>query len=276
MTLFDYRTDHLSFDPSWEERARTHPTFLYAMPLGPVPEEGVSGQRFFFEETSLVGRPAMSFQECKDRLFARLSHLGITVRPCSIKDEEFCNIPMGGPLPEPGQRVIAFGGAAALVHPSTGYHLCRMMAAAKELTDAVGEALANPADLSPDAVASLAYDAIWSPPKQVQRDFAVFGGEFLMSLGVEELRGWFDSFFRLPIPLWGGFLAGWPTLPGNQLHETWFSRFVFGLQIVTKLPVPVALELIKSITVYTMIHGNSLLRSVTPFFGQPQSYRLSA
>merc|ERR1712183_1262520 len=126
MTLFDYRTDHLSFDPSWEERAQKSPTFMYVMPLGAVPGEP-SAQRVFFEETSLVARPGVSFEECKRRCFARLKHLEIKVRAGSIEEEEFCCIPMGGAIPEPGQRVVAFGGAAAMVHPSTGYQLCRMM-----------------------------------------------------------------------------------------------------------------------------------------------------
>jgi lycopene beta-cyclase len=33
MTLFDYRTDHLAFDPKWEQRAIEEPTFMYVMPL---------------------------------------------------------------------------------------------------------------------------------------------------------------------------------------------------------------------------------------------------
>merc|ERR1712232_924488 len=60
MTLFDYRTDH--FDPSDEDsvtKAETAPTFMYAMPL--------EGNQIFFEETSLVARPAVSLQECKER-----------------------------------------------------------------------------------------------------------------------------------------------------------------------------------------------------------------
>jgi lycopene beta-cyclase len=37
-----------------------------------------------------------------------------------VEDEEYCYIPMGGELPDPSQRVVAFGGAANMVHPSTG------------------------------------------------------------------------------------------------------------------------------------------------------------
>jgi hypothetical protein len=47
-----------------------------------------------------------------------------------VEEEEFCYIPMGGSLPKANQRVVGFGGAMSLVHPSTGYHICRALAAA--------------------------------------------------------------------------------------------------------------------------------------------------
>lgn len=81
MTLFDYRTDHFQNDVELQ-KAQMAPTFMYAMPL--------KDNRIFFEETSLVARPAISFQECKDRTETRLKHLGIEV--IDIKEEEFCYI----------------------------------------------------------------------------------------------------------------------------------------------------------------------------------------
>jgi hypothetical protein len=36
----------------------------------------------------------------------------------------------------------------------------------------------------------------------LQRDFAVFGGEFLMVQDAGNLRGFFDSFFKLPEGMW--------------------------------------------------------------------------
>ena len=69
-----------------------------------------------------------------------------------------------------------------------------MMACAKDVADAI--ALAG--DKPPDAMAAAAYEAIWSQQNQGQRDFAVFGGEFLMELDVAGLRGWFQGFFNLP------------------------------------------------------------------------------
>jgi len=104
MTLFDYRTDHFADGSVELAGAIADPTFMYAMPLG--------SDRIFFEETSLVARPALSFMECKERCMARLAHLGITVT--EIEEEEYCYIPMGGPLPAKDQRVVGYGGAAAM------------------------------------------------------------------------------------------------------------------------------------------------------------------
>ena len=159
------------------------------MPLGPAPG---GGTRVFFEETSLVARPAVSFAECARRAARRLQHLGVRVREGSVEDEEFCYIPMGGALPAPGQRVVAFGGAGSLVHPATGYQLCRALAAAGDVAAALaaelGDGAAAPCD--PDRAAAAAYSALWPAPRQLQREFATFGGEFLMAADVELLRGW--------------------------------------------------------------------------------------
>ncbi len=44
-----------------------------------------------------------------------------------IEEEEYCLIPMGGVLPKHPQRVIAVGGSAGMVHPSTGFMMARML-----------------------------------------------------------------------------------------------------------------------------------------------------
>lgn len=56
--------------------------------------------------------------------------LTLLLQVSRIEEEEFCFIPMGGAIPVRAQRVVAFGGALGLVHPSTGYQICRAMAAA--------------------------------------------------------------------------------------------------------------------------------------------------
>lgn len=76
------------------------------------------------EETSLVARPAIGFQDLKERMEARLQHLGIQVK--SVEEEEYCLIPMGGTLPKLPQRVLGIGGTGGMVHPSTGKPLHRL------------------------------------------------------------------------------------------------------------------------------------------------------
>ena len=263
MTLFDYRTDHFQNDSNALQKAENAPTFMYAMPL--------KDNLIFFEETSLVARPAVSFQECKDRCFTRLEHLGIKV--LDIEEEEFCYIPMGGPLPAKDQRVVAFGGASAMVHPSTGYNLCRNMMGAGAVAKAITEGLlAGESSVNLDKVAGSAYHAMWSPDNIRQRNFAVFGGDFLMKQKVEGLRGFFDGFFRLPMDTWGGFLAGWPGLPNNDKHETWSARLLFGLNFVSKLPPKVGLDMFLSIITFSISEGVALPQAVVPLFGEPDSY----
>lgn len=123
-----------------------------------------------------------------------------------------------------------------------------------------------------DKVSASAYHALWSPENIRQRNFAVFGGEFLMKQNVVGLRGFFDGFFMLPLPLWGGFLAGWPGLPYNENHESWLARLWFGLNFIVRIPLPVALDMAASIAAYTITEGVPLPQSVTPLLGEPKSY----
>lgn len=262
MTLFDYRTDHYeSSDPAQISKVASAPTFMYAMPL--------SGNRIFFEETSLVARPAVSFQDCKDRCFERLKFHGIKVT--KIEEEEYCYIPMGGALPAKDQRVLALGGAAAMVHPSTGYHLCRCMLGAADLAATVVKELAQDKP-NLDRAAASGYHSLWTPENIRQRNFAVFGGEFFMKQDVVGLRGFFDGFFRLPLELWGGFLAGWPGLPNNESHGSWFARIWFGVNFIVRIPPPVAIKMAASIVGYIISEPVPLAQSVTPFLGEPDSY----
>lgn len=67
--------------------------------------------------------------------------------------------------------MIAFGAAAGMVHPSTGYQACRMMAAAPAFAAAVGAGVR--ASDTPDAIAARAYGTMWSKQNRGQRDFQV-------------------------------------------------------------------------------------------------------
>lgn len=262
MALFDYRTDHYdASDEMTQQKVAKAPTFMYAMPLG--------GNQIFFEETSLVARPAISFQECKDRCMKRLEYHGIKVT--KLHEEEFCYIPMGGALPAKDQRIIGIGGAAAMVHPSTGYHLHRCLIGASDVATVIAKELAG-AIPDVDRIAGKAYHALWSPANQMQRNFAVFGGEYLMKQNVVGLRGFFDGFFRLPLPLWAGFLAGWPNLPNNDKHETWASRLWYGVSFLIRLHPKVSLDMVANIVYYMVFENWALAQSVTPLLGEPGSF----
>mmetsp|Transcript_97540 Transcript_97540/g.134155 ORF Transcript_97540/g.134155 Transcript_97540/m.134155 type:complete len:427 (-) Transcript_97540:333-1613(-) len=266
MTLFDYRTDHFANDLKWEADAVDRPSFMYAMPQG---KQADGTYRIFFEETSLVGRNErrLSFAELKRRCLRRLEHLGIEIVDGSIAEEEYCYIPMGGALPDPTQRVIPVGGAANTVHPSTGYQLCRLLASSTILSEAITAELRKGDAFNPDAAAAAAHAALWPRCLRLQRDFQVFGGEFLLRQPVDNLRGFFDAFFKLEQPVWSGFLAGWTTLPGNEKHEEWDRRLIFGLSIFMRFPPQVALSLMYYAVLFTIEYGPALLRCIfTPVF----------
>ena len=305
MTLFDYRTDHLEGTPLLDD-ALGRPSFVYVMPESP--------STAFFEETrcacaythavhvhdvhrlmcmacawaasssrgSLVGRDErrLEFETLKARLLARLAFHGIAYDEASVREEEYCYIPMGGALPDPAQRVVPFGGAANTVHPATGYQLCRMLASTTDLAGALGpelrkaegavpshtrratpsasgapcaiqrDCIVRAAGADADVAAAAAHAALWTRANRLQRDFAVFGGEFLGAQPVEVrvprprprahaeppvptspspcarglarrptdhvacwrqvLRGFFDAFFALEPQVGHGALAGWP------------------------------------------------------------------
>jgi len=260
MTLFDYRTDHLVGTDLLSD-AEDRPSFVYVMPG--------SGTSAFFEETSLVGRGErrLEFETLKQRLIKRLEFHDIKYDPSSVREEEYCYIPMGGSLPEPSQRIVPFGGAANTVHPATGYQVCRMLASATSVAEALSTELRNANGFDPDAAASAAHAALWPSANRLQRDFAVFGGEFLGSQPVEMLRGFFDAFFTLDMETWGGFLAGWPGLPGNDKHATYLARIQFGISIFLKFPPKVAATFVGYLAKFTVEYGPLILRSIfTPIF----------
>eukprot|EP01038_Epipyxis_sp_PR26KG_P007227 gene7227-9858_t len=262
MTLFDYRTSFLEDNAEWLKDGLDRPTFMYVMPLGKN-EDGT--YRVFWEETSLVGKGSrmLSFEECKKRAYKRLDHYGIKV--LRVEEEEYCYIPMGGELPDSSQRIVAFGAAANMVHPATGYQACRMMAASTDLSKIIGDGIRT--NKAPDLISAEAYRAMWGKKNRGQRDFQTYGGDFLMAQKVEILRGFFSAFFSIDQDVWSGFLAGWPGLPGNIHHETWDNRLKFALSMFLKMPNSTRLSMMMYAIQYTLEFGpNTLLRSLLPEF----------
>jgi lycopene beta-cyclase len=162
------------------------PSFLYAMPTSPT---GV-----FVEETSLAARPAVPLDELQRRLDRRLADLGIQVR--SRGQVERCVIPMDVPPP----AGLAFGTAAGMTHPATGYLLARTLAAAPAFVDAL-------LDAGPDrAMASV---------RSASRRLHLLGLDVLTLCDGDELMAFFDAFFAQPPWVVDAFLARDPTLPAT-------------------------------------------------------------
>jgi lycopene cyclase-like protein len=213
--LMDYRCDHLS-----EAERAGPPTFLYAMDLG--------GGSFFVEETSLALAPPVPFPRLRERLHRRLAHRGVRLE--EVDHEEFCLFPMNPALPDPLQRVVGFGGAASMVHPSSGYMVGALLRRAPDLATAIASTLGRAGSGTaagdgpePAAVAAAAWDGLW--PAAMRRKHALyrFGLEKLMRFPEDRLRRFFHTFFHLPKEQWYGFLANTLTVP--QLLQAMVQLF---------------------------------------------------
>lgn len=202
MLLMDFRL------PEDSDNARAVPTFLYAMPL--------SDDEIFVEETSLVRSPALDFTELELRLRARMHRCGIVI----TEELEFerCLIPMGSPLPQADQRVVAFGGAASLVHPATGYMFARVAALADPLAQAIAAGLAQ--DAAPDDVAAQAWALIWPEEQRRTWELLRFGMDVSTTMNTAETSGFFAAFFTLENEDWRRFLA-------SELSVTELSAVMF-------------------------------------------------
>ena len=206
--LMDYRADHLT-----DAERQEPPTFLYAMDLG----QG----RFFVEETSLALAPPVPYATLKQRLERRLAHRGVAIE--QVEHEEFCLFPMNLPLPDLDQPVLAFGGAAAMVHPASGYLVGALLRRAPVLAAAVAARLrAEPAADSLQ-LAQAGWQALWPPELRRKHALYQFGLEKLMRFSEPQLRGHFASFFSLPSAQWYGFLTN--TLSLGELLAAMLALF---------------------------------------------------
>lgn len=189
--------------------AEGDPSFLYVMPYGP--------DRVFVEETSLVGRPPVAFEVLEARLQARLHGLGVEVR--AVGEVERCHIPMGVPLPDLDQPVLAFGGAASMVHPATGYMLTSVLRQAEVVATA----------LAAEPTAAAGWAALW--PRERRRVWTIltYGMEVLLTLDQAQIQRFFAGFFEADD--WAAFLAGTQRVP--ELTATMrqvFARVPLGLK----------------------------------------------
>ncbi|KAL2534998.1 Lycopene beta cyclase [Abeliophyllum distichum] len=182
-----------------------------------------SSERIFLEETSLVARPGVPMDDIKERMVARLSHLGIKVR--SIEEDEHCVIPMGGPLPLLPQRVVGIGGTVGNVHPSTGYMVARTLAAAPVVANAIVQYLGSERSPLGSELSSEVWKDLWPIERRRQREFFCFGMDILLKLDLPLAWIFFSSliykppdgflmlFFDLEPRYWHGFLSSRLFLP---------------------------------------------------------------
>ncbi|XP_020111069.1 capsanthin/capsorubin synthase, chromoplastic-like [Ananas comosus] len=231
MLLMDWRDSHMDSEPYLRPQNSKTPTFLYAMPL--------NSTLIFLEETSLVSRPILSYTEIKRRMTARLRHLGIKLK--RVIEDEKCLIPMGGPLPKIPQSTMAIGGAAGLVHPSTGYMVVRGLELAPVIAEAMVECLGSTRMVRGRQLRHKMWSSLWTGERKRAREFYWFGMEMLLRLDLKGTRSFFDAFFDLDNYCWEGFLSSRLSLRELLL----LSLYLFGnasskckWDIVSKCPVP--------------------------------------
>jgi lycopene cyclase-like protein len=200
------------------------PSFLYALPL--------ADDRLFIEETSLARRPAMSMDLLRARLQSRLASLGLD--RATRLDEELCSIPMGLGLPAPGQRLVPFGAAAAMMHPASGYQVFHVLRKAQPVADAILGAL--DAGRVADAVCA-GQAAVWPRSDRKLWGLYQFGLETLVDMSTEEISCFFDAFFELPRRAWSGYLGA--TLEPSELGAAMTRLF-------RSLPTPVRWHLLRT------------------------------
>ncbi|XP_026440003.1 capsanthin/capsorubin synthase, chromoplastic-like isoform X1 [Papaver somniferum] len=233
MVLMDWRDDHLGNEPVLRGNNNKHPTFLYAMPF--------SSNLIFLEETSLVSRPALSYTEVKNRMVARLRHLGIKVK--RVIEDEKCLIPMGGPLPIIPQSILCHGATSGLVHPSTGYMVAQTLARSTLLADVIAECLGSTRMIRGSQMHQRVWNGLWPMDKRCSREYYRFGMETLLKLDLKGTRKFFHAFFDLDPYYWQGFLSS--RLNIMELGMLSLSLFSYAsnstrIDIVTKCPLPLA------------------------------------
>lgn len=201
MVFMDYR-DYTKQKASCLEAE--YPTFLYAMAMSPT--------RIFFEETCLASKDAMPFDLLKKKLLSRLKTMGIRI--IKTYEEEWSWIPVGGSLPNTEQKNLAFGAAASMVHPATGYSVVRSLSEAPKYASVIAKILkqdhpkaSRSRQISNENISMQAWNTLWPPERKRQRAFFLFGLALILQLDIEGIRIFFHTFFRLPTWMWQGFLG---------------------------------------------------------------------
>ncbi|MHA6618429.1 lycopene cyclase family protein [Pseudonocardia sp. DLS-67] len=172
--FMDWRPDHGEDGP---------PTFLYGVPLG--------AGAVLLEETSLARRPGLPLPVLRRRLHARLARLGV-VAPAGAVTESV-RFPVDTPRHR-GPGVLAFGAAAPLVHPASGFSVATSLRLAPAVADAIAARLPG----GPDGALAAARSVVWPPGSRAVHRFRRIGLEALLRMPPAEVPVFFETFFALP------------------------------------------------------------------------------
>lgn len=241
MVWMDYRTPHL--DPA---DVRAEPTFLYSMHLG--------GDRYFVQETSLIARPAPTREFMQTRLYARLEALGTP--PHDTESDEWVAFPMNAPAPVPGP-ILAYGAAAGLVHPISGFQVAGALHDAPRVAGAIARAFEQGSD-----AATAGWNALWPPERRAARGVHLLDLGALLELPGDRLGEFFAAFFRLPAAEWHAFLA-----PHTGVRELARSM----LKVFAHAPNAVRLPLVRA----ALAHPGVSLRALREAARMKESAHIS-
>jgi lycopene beta-cyclase len=175
-TFMDWTADH--GEDGW-------PSFLYAVPLG--------GGRLLLEETSLARRPGLDVAILRRRLRAKLAARGVEVDEGAAT--ELVAFPVDIPPTRGVGATVAFGAAAGVVHPATGYSLATSLVMADPVVAALADAMGDP---DPHAPARAARQVVWSARARAVHHLRRRGLEVLLALPPEGVVDFFELFFSLP------------------------------------------------------------------------------
>jgi lycopene beta-cyclase len=172
--FMDWRPDH--GEQGW-------PTFLYGVPLG--------GAAVLLEETSLARRPGLPLPVLRRRLRARLARHGIAAHADATT--ESVRFPVDSPRHRtPG--VLAFGAAAPLVHPASGFSVATSL----RLAPAVADAIATRLPAGRGEALAAARSLVWPTGARAVHRFRRIGLEALLRMPPAEVPAFFETFFALP------------------------------------------------------------------------------
>ncbi|UVS80099.1 lycopene cyclase family protein [Actinokineospora sp. UTMC 2448] len=186
-------------------------TFLYAVPL----PDGST----LVEETSLAARPGVGSDVLRARLARRLAAAGVAV-PADARTERVrfpLDLPIRTPATARGHAApVAFGSAAAMVHPATGYSVGDALATAPAVAEAIAAALPE----GPAAAAAAARAAVWPRPARAVHALRRQGLRALLALPPERVPEFFAGFFAQPAGRRRAFLTGRADLAGTVAAMT--------------------------------------------------------